>query len=397
MFRIFSIASKDLQQILRNRLTFLFLLIMPIGFTLLFGLAFSGSGSRSDTRLPVGYLDQDAGQISQALHTTLSASTVIRLDENPEYSIADLEKLVREEKLAAAIIIPSGYSQSFQAGTASRLTFLADPANIASQTVEGEILVATNRLMSSVRTAQIVAQVTNNPATFDQAFQSAMAAWQQAPTQVTITSSEKTKPQGLGSMTFSNSSPSMMLQFAIAGLLTAATVIVDERKTRSLQRLLTTATSRIHILLGHYLAIFTMIFAQFVLLIIFGQLALKVDYLRQPLATLMVAVAAAACIAAIGLLIGVVAKSEEQAIIFSLIPMFILSGLGGAWVPLEVTGATFQAVGHFSPVAWAMDGFKNIIVRLLGIESVLLPSVVLAGYALLFFLLAVWRFRKVSE
>ena len=198
-------------------------------------------------------------------------------------------------------------------------------------------------------------------------------------------------------MTFSNSSPSMMLQFAIAGLLTAATVIVDERKTRSLQRLLTTATSRIHILLGHYLAIFTMIFAQFVLLIVFGQLALKVDYLRQPLATLMVAISAAACIAAIGLLIGVVAKSEEQAIIFSLIPMFILSGLGGAWVPLEVTGATFQAVGHFSPVAWAMDGFKNIIVRLLGFESVLLPSVVLAGYALLFFLLAVWRFRKVSE
>ena len=397
MFRIFSIASKDLQQILRNRLTFLFLLIMPIGFTLLFGLAFSGSGSRSDPRLPVGYLDQDAGQISQALHTTLSASTVIRLDENPEHSIADLEKFVRAEKLAAAIIIPSGYSQSFQAGTASRLTFLADPTNIASQTVEGEILVATNRLMSSVRTAQIVAQVTNNPATFDQAFQSAMAAWQQAPIQVTITSSEETKPQGLGSMTFSNSSPSMMLQFAIAGLLTAATVIVDERKTRSLQRLLTTATSRIHILLGHYLAIFTMIFAQFVLLIVFGQLALKVDYLRQPLATLIVAISAAACIAAIGLLIGVVAKSEEQAIIFSLIPMFILSGLGGAWVPLEVTGATFQAVGHFSPVAWAMDGFKNIIVRLLGFESVLLPSVVLAGYALLFFLLAVWRFRKVSE
>jgi len=159
MFRIFSIASKDLQQILRNRLTFLFLLIMPIGFTLLFGLAFSGSGSRSDTRLPVGYLDQDAGQISQALHTTLSASTVIRLDENPEHSIAELETLVREEKLAAAIIIPSGYSQSFQAGAASRLTFLADPANIASQTVEGEILVATNRLVSSVRTAQVVAEV----------------------------------------------------------------------------------------------------------------------------------------------------------------------------------------------------------------------------------------------
>jgi ABC-2 type transport system permease protein len=102
-------------------------------------------------------------------------------------------------------------------------------------------------------------------------------------------------------------------------------------------------------------------------------------------------------IAALGLLIGVMAKSEEQAVVFSLIPMFILSGLGGAWVPLEFTGATFQAIGHFSPVAWSMDGFKNIIARGLGFDSVLLPSAALLGYALLFFGLALWRFRRVSE
>ena len=58
-------------------------------------------------------------------------------------------------------------------------------------------------------------------------------------------------------MSMAHSSPGMMMQFAIAGLLTAATVIVNERKTRSLQRLLTTATSRFQILFGHYLAIFT--------------------------------------------------------------------------------------------------------------------------------------------
>ncbi len=91
------------------------------------------------------------------------------------------------------------------------------------------------------------------------------------------------------------------------------------------------------------------------------------------------------------------AKSEEQAIIFSLIPMFILSGLGGAWVPLEFTGATFQAIGHVSPVAWAMDGFKNIVARGLGFNSVLLPVAALVGYALFFFILAAWRFQRVSE
>jgi ABC-2 type transport system permease protein len=98
-----------------------------------------------------------------------------------------------------------------------------------------------------------------------------------------------------------------------------------------------------------------------------------------------------------GLLIGILARSEEQAITFSLIPMFVFSGLGGAWVPLEVTGATFRAIGHLSPVAWGMDGFENIVARGLGIESVLVPVMALMGYAVLFFSLAVWRLNASEE
>ncbi len=310
---------------------------------------------------------------------------------------ADLEKLVSGQKLAAAVIIPAGYGQSIQSGSPLKLAFIDNPANTATTTVQSEILAAANRLMSAAHTAAIVGRVTVNPTGFDALFDTALAAWQQPPVQVTVSTSAAIKPQNQNVMSMAHSSPSMMLQFAIAGLLTAATVIVTERKTRSLQRLLTTATSRVEILLGHYLAIFTMIFGQFVLLIVFGQLALKVDYFRLPLATLLVAVVAAACISALGLMIGVFARSEEQAIIFSLFPMFILSGLGGAWVPLEFTGPTFQAIGHVSPVAWAMDGFKNIVARGLGFNSVLLPVAALFGYALLFFVLAAWRFRRVSE
>ena len=188
-----------------------------------------------------------------------------------------------------------------------------------------------------------------------------------------------------------------MLQFAIAGLLTAAQIIVSERKSRTLQRLLTTATQRIHIILGHYLALFLLIFMQFTILIIFGQFVLKVDYLRVPSATLLVAFSAALCISAMGLLIGILARSEEQAIIFSLVPMFVFSGLGGAWVPLEVTGPTFSAIGHLTPIAWGLDGFENICARGLGFESVLIPCAALAGYAVLFFVLAVWRLSASEE
>jgi ABC-type multidrug transport system permease subunit len=66
-------------------------------------------------------------------------------------------------------------------------------------------------------------------------------------------------------------------------------------------------------------------------------------------------------------------------------------------VPLEVTGSTFQTIGHVSPVAWAMDGFKNILLRGQGLESALLPSVALVGYAALFFVLAARRLSTAEE
>ncbi|MBE3119352.1 MAG: ABC transporter permease, partial [Candidatus Atribacteria bacterium] len=347
MNRIFDITVKDLTQILRDRKTFMFLLLMPILFTILFGFAFSGTGKGpADSRLPVGYLDLDNGTYNQHLKNMLTGSTVIRLDEDTTRSETDLNQLVADEKLAAALIVPARYSQSVQDGTPLKLTFIADPSNPSASTIQGEVMAATNRIMSAIRTAQIVGQTTS---AFTPAFEQALAAWQDPPVQVVSTSSATIKMQDDITLSATHTSPGMMLQFAIAGLIGAATVIVNERKTRSLQRLLTTATSRVHILLGHYLAIFTLIFGQFVLLITFGQLFLHVDYLRIPLATLLVAVAAAACISAMGLLIGVFAKSEEQTVIFVMIPMFVLSGLGGAWMPLEFTGAAFQSIGHVSP------------------------------------------------
>lgn len=399
MIRILDIAQKDLLQLVRDRKTFLFLLIMPIAFTLMFGYAFGGfGGGQADSRLPVGYLDQDNSRLSRKLRDVLATSQVIRLDENPTRSVSDLEQLVAQEKLAAAIIVPAGYAKTSLAGKHARLVLIGNDAAASVGTgIQAEVLAVANRLDNAVSAALSMEQITQARLPFDHAFDQALSAWQDPPIAIVETISANIKQQASSISSLTHNSPGMMLQFAIAGLLTAAQVLVTERKTRALQRLLTTATRRIHILVGHYLAILTLILGQFLLLILFGQLALRVDYAREVGAILLVALSAALCIAAMGLLIGVLARSEEQAVIFSLIPMFVLSGLGGAWMPLEFTGAAFQAIGHVSPVAWAMDGFKNIVARGLGINSVLLPAAALIGYAVLFFGLAAWRFWASEE
>ncbi len=80
MIRIFDITLKDMLQMARDRKIFMFLLVMPIVFTLLFGYAFGGfGGGESDPRIPVGYLAADESWLADELHSLLEGSDVIRL------------------------------------------------------------------------------------------------------------------------------------------------------------------------------------------------------------------------------------------------------------------------------------------------------------------------------
>jgi ABC-2 type transport system permease protein len=199
-----------------------------------------------------------------------------------------------------------------------------------------------------------------------------------------------------GGNPYNQASPGILVQFAIFGLITSAQILVQERKTRTLQRLMTTAMKPWEIVAGHLLAMFTLTFLQTMLLVVFGQLALNVNYMREPIGTLLVSVALGLWVASVGLLIGVIAKADDQVILFSMIAMFLFSALGGTWFPLESAGGAFAAIGRLMPSAWAMNGLQNILIRGLGLESAWMPSGILLAYATGFFLLAVWQFRKMD-
>jgi len=406
--RIIDLAVKDLKQLVRNWMTAMFLVLMPIGFTLFFGLIFGGTGGEEDPRLPIGFIDRDSGSVlSTHLLDLLDASDAIRpvvLDE----SIERVKKKVGDKDLAAAVIVPAGYSERVLAGEDVALTVIVDGDTAAGSTAQGGIQTTVTRLRGAVKAAQLSAEAleaqgesTDEPFLMN-ALDEAIEAWREPPLTVAVAQSgavaedvedANSVGQSMTENPYIQASPGMIVQFSIAGVMSAAQIIVLERKSRSLQRLLTTAISRVEIVLGHYLTMFIMIFLQLALLIGFGQLALGLDYMREPVATLLLAVTMSLWTASLGLLIGVLAKTEEQVIIFAMIPMFVLSGLGGAWMPLEVTSEAFQTIGHLLPTAWAMDGIQNIIVRGLGLESALLPVGIMAAYAVVLFALAVWRFK----
>jgi ABC-2 type transport system permease protein len=199
-----------------------------------------------------------------------------------------------------------------------------------------------------------------------------------------------------GDNPYNQSSPGILVMFAIMGLVSTGQILVQERKTRTLQRMMSTSMRSWEIIAGHTIAMFGIVFLQIALLVVFGQLVLGVNYMRAPLGTLLVSVSLSLWIAAMGLLIGTLVKDDSQVVLFALLSMFLFSALGGTWFPLEASSGAFAAIGKAMPSAWAMNGYQNILIRGLGSNSAWLPALILLAYALGFFVLAVWRFRKMD-
>lgn len=400
--RVLDLTWKDLKQLARDWKSAAFLVAMPILFTVLFGFVFQGAGDEEDPRLPVAVIDGDGSVVSEHFLAMIEASPAIRPVVPEE---GDVEEQVEDEELAAAVFLPQGLGQQALSPGAEfpRLEVIASPTSPAASAAISAIEAITGRLAGSVQAAHLAARAyeaqggTADEAYLQEALAAAVAAWQDPPLAVEASASgaiaEPEEDEGSQASPFAHSSAGVMVQFAMAGIMGAAEILVMERKKGTLRRLLTTAIGRGQIILGHWLAMFVMILGQLALLVLFGDLILGVGYLREPMAILIVVVATALWTASMGLFIGTVARNEEQVMIITLLAMLLLAGLGGAWLPLEFTGEAFQTVGRLTPTAWAIDGLENIAMRGLGFSSVLLPAGILLGFAVAFAALALWRFR----
>ncbi len=397
--RILDIVLKDLSQIFRDKLSLVFLVGMPIAFTLFMGFAYkSGTEPKeTDPRLVLGWVNQDPEDpIAQQLYDTLSNSDSLRL---VELKVEDVDDSVLKGDAAAVLVVPVDFSNSAW-NKAAQLTLVTGPGSATGQSVFQLLRPVVTRLMSSVEIGQLSAEMVGKPsdtAERQAGFTAASQAWSAADSaalvKVEMAVAEEV-PAWYGDNPYNQASPGIIVMFVIFGLTTSGQILVTERKSHTLQRMMTTSMHSWQIIAGHLLAMFSVVLVQELLLILFGQLVLGVDYARQPIAVLLVAVALGLWIASMGLLIGVLVKDDSQVVVFSLMAMFIFSALGGVWFALEATSGGFSAISRLMPSAWAMNGFQNILIRGQGLESVWMPVAILLAYALGFFLLAVWRFKK---
>ncbi len=397
--RIIDLALKDLVQMFRDKRSLLFLVAMPLVFTFFMGFAYGRAeeeNANADTRIPMAVVDPEPdAALNKMLMGRLNLSEDIRIESMNE---EDAMNALYKGDVAGVLVIPRGFSEQSTAGETAQLKLIADSTSAQGQSLYQLLRVPVSQLMSAVEAARLSADVQMNPSEYAPSFELAWGKWDvnsRTPLVKTeLAVREQADDDWTGGNPYNQSSPGILVQFAIFGLITSAQIFVQEKKTRTLQRLITTAMKPWEIITGHMLAMLTITFLQTVMLVVFGQWVLKVDYLREPLAVLLVALALGLWVSSMGLLIGVIAKEEQQVILFAMIAMFLFSALGGTWFPLEASSGAFATIGKLTPSSWAMTGLQNILIRGLGLESVWASAGILLAYASFFFLIAVWRFRK---
>ena len=159
---VWDIAAKDLLQIIRDRKTLFFLVLMPLIFTVFLGFLMpGGSGLPSapvDSRLPLGVLNQDPGSVlSATLLQELQALNAVRLVDLGNLVEDQARQQVQQGTLAGLLEIPSGFSEQAFAGQAVPPALVTDSGSINSQGVESAVNAVVMRLNSMLETASLSA------------------------------------------------------------------------------------------------------------------------------------------------------------------------------------------------------------------------------------------------
>jgi len=393
------LARKDLQQTMRDRLSFVFILVMPLAFTLFFGLLFGANSSSN--KLPLAVWDADGGAAAKQLVAALDKSAVVSVDskQGPAF-----EKWMADDRAAAGLVIPKGYSDAVAGGKQASLTIVSTQGSSGASTAVAEVRsLAGDQVtaeLASRAAAQAIWATRSSPAgALDGIVAKSAAQARPVVAQALAHPAVSTKVVEAGAAAgqtpsgFVLSSPGMMVNFILFSLMTAGIALIVERQNGTLQRLMTTRLRRWELIGGKAAGMFLLTFVQQALLIAVAQLFFGVDYLRDPAALLVMMVSLSLVASTLGLLLASVMKSEQALIATTVLTSMAIAALSGAWFPLEIAGQGFQTVGHLLPTAWILDGLRGIVVRGFSVADVLPAFAVSVAWAAGFFVLAIWRFR----
>jgi ABC-2 type transport system permease protein len=378
--KVLAISQVNRRRAVGDRKVLFVAAALPIMLILVIGFV-----SGRDVRAPLGIVNMDRGPIATRLVSLLDSFPSVQV--HLESSVASERDAVLRGQLLGALVIPEGFDTSVRGGRTATLQVLTRSGNTAAFQTQVAVSGAYDVVVSEWQTAQHLAAFTATTTT--------SAFGRVARETDTASKNASVRFSGGAPGPYSYTTAANLVLFVFLTLLVTSSGLVEIRRTGLLRRMLASPTPAGVVVVGQLVSSAILGLLQGIGLLVVGRLVFGVRW-GDPLGVILLVIVLATAASGASVLLGTLARSQEQAVAVGIVVAVALGMLGGCMWPLSGVGPLMRTVGHVAPQAWAMDAFVRLIFGHSGLVGILPDVGVLALFALGLVALATSRLRSVA-
>jgi ABC-2 type transport system permease protein len=383
--RYFALTMKEVQQLRRNRVLLIQLMLPPTIVLIIFGYALNPKVR--DLRL--GVVDESM--------TTESHGFIESLAQNVNFKVTDrfvrtqdAEDALRSLHLDAFIVIPTDFARTLARGQTADVQVVIDAVDAnTAQIAQGYLRMALEEYNNSGGGGGGV-----SPAKYREGRTLVRSAHPSPPPGAPDVQPAYLYNPGLVTSWHYVTGVMSIIMFINASLVASA-LAVKEKETGTIEQLLMTPAQTSEMLLAKTSPVFVLMMVVMFVALVVGVLVFGLP-VRGALWMFGVAGACAALAGiGIGVMIATISKSQQQAQLLTFFVNPPITLLSGATSPLDNMPEFFQKLSYLDPLRYLVTIVRGVTLKDAP-WSALWPNLAALGFfAIVLFAISAWRFRKV--
>jgi len=408
MKHVWFIMLKDLKLFSRDRMALFFFILFPFVFVIVFNLMLGDVGGGDERiALNVTTLEQQEESISHVILQAITTEDESELEPGKPVIVWDEDYDEAREKVEngdinGLLVFPEDFTDEVMQGGGTELTVLAQADAMNTRAALNALASAIASWLDSqaaagdATVALLVEQGTLNPddaEAIEEAMQEFYSEENVTEGQTSIVVNTETVGEVEAESVANQVIPGYLVMFVFFAAALGAEVIVRERENHTLERLLATSVQKRSLLGGIYAGTAAKGLIQIAVFWTVGILAFNIDLGVSPAAVVILSLLVVIMSAAFSVMLAALVRTRRSAGSLAVLCALILAPLGGCWWPLFFLPSWMQSLAKVTPHGWAMSGFNKLMLFGAEFGDVVTEMIVLLGFAALFALIALWRFR----
>ena len=379
--RYLALATKEVQQLCRNRGLLFQLLVPPTIVLVIFGYALNPKVRG----LRLGVVDQS--------FTAESRDFINALTENVNFKVThrytrtkDAEDALRRLELDLFLVIPTDFSRSLSRGQVANVQVVIDAVDAnTAQIAQGYL----RRALDEYNAAGVAIPIREDR----RARLLVRSAHPAPPPGMPDVQSAYLYNPGLVTSWHYVTGVMSIIMFINASLVASA-LAVKEKETGTIEQLLMTPAQTGEMLLAKTSPVFVLMMVVLIVALGVGILVFGVP-VRGALWLFVVAGAAAAMAGiGIGVMVATVSRSQQQAQLLTFFVNPPITLLSGATSPLENMPQFFQKLAYLNPLRYFVTIVRGVTLKDAPWSALWPNLLALMAFAAVLFSISAWRFRK---